>query len=214
MYPYSNPYGRSRREPDFASTFMADRYRYAPTRGQSSATQPRASQSNRSNNSPATRTPGTTTVIRPGEPHHYGTRIDRQARANLINPLCRCRNPDGHRDAWAFDGDEPYTIDNRGVPISWKQAANRVLDQYPGKIFVSWDEVHEAYRPFVHPRVYRQMMAHYNNLRMSIAMGHELIISPHQETLQFYGGDGHARNAVTEDGLRTMVQRPGRAGRS
>jgi hypothetical protein len=208
MNPYNNPFSGSRREPEFARMFMASRNHYQPTHAQNSGTQPRASQSNRSNASPATGTSGTTTVIRPGEPHHYGTKLDREARANIINPLCRCRNPDSHRDAWADDGDGPWQADNRGMPISWKQTMNRVLDCYPGKTSVSWEEQYEAYQIILHPSSSRHMMDHYRSTNYHVRMGGRMMISPYQDTVQHYGGDGHARNNVTEDGLRTMIQRP------
>jgi hypothetical protein len=181
---------------------------YQPNRGQSSGTQPRASQSNQSNVSPATRMTGTTTVVRSGEPHHYGTKLDREAQANIVNPLCRCRNPDSHRDAWTRNGDEPWLADNRGMPISWKQTMNRILDCHPSKTSVSREEQFEAFQTILHPSSSRIMMDDYRQKNYHVRMGGRMRISPHQDKIQHYGGDGHARNAITEDGLRTMVQRP------
>ncbi|KAF1917657.1 hypothetical protein BDU57DRAFT_405333, partial [Ampelomyces quisqualis] len=63
----------------------------------------------------------------PGEPHHFGTTLDRQA-SNIDNPLCRCQNPESHGDAWAFTGSLSWMTDTRGRRMSWRELVNRVLE--------------------------------------------------------------------------------------
>ncbi|KAF2027338.1 hypothetical protein EK21DRAFT_22446, partial [Setomelanomma holmii] len=67
----------------------------------------------------------------PGEPHYYDTRLDRR-RALVVNPLCRCSNPDSHNNAWAWAGElaAHFAQDLPGHWISWQDLSNRVLDHY------------------------------------------------------------------------------------
>jgi hypothetical protein len=153
---------------------------------------------------------GTTKLIRPGDPHYHGTTIHREE-GTATNFLCRCNKPTSHKDAWAATDRNPYAIDSRGIPITWKQTANRVLD-HCGKIEVSREEEHRAYRHVLSDRSYQRLKNHYYELNEGIAMGAEVIISPYQGNVVHHNGDGHAQNHITEGGLRTMYNTPGREG--
>ncbi|KAF2832404.1 hypothetical protein CC86DRAFT_270882, partial [Ophiobolus disseminans] len=65
----------------------------------------------------------------PGDPHYYGTRLDRTA-GLIVNSLCRCQNPDSHGNAWAFDGNAFQARAMDGRVMMWKDLANKVLDHY------------------------------------------------------------------------------------
>jgi hypothetical protein len=63
-----------------------------------------------------------TQIIRPSEPHHFGSRTDYVC-GEVICTLCRCKDPDSHGDA--------YTMldSHRGKDIrDWQEAKGRMLD--------------------------------------------------------------------------------------
>lgn len=147
-----------------------------------------------------------TTAVQPREPHYFGVRIDRQ-RALALGNLCRCQNPAGHGDAWSVDY-EDLDMDIHGNWLSWRELANRVLD-HCGKPTVTRKEEYESYRYILHPMCYRDRMQDYHRVNRHVGMGGHVMCSPFEATMQFHGGDGHVRNNVTENGVRTMVNRPG-----
>jgi hypothetical protein len=200
MYPNRNPYG--------SMTFMAGQGSYRHTRSQHGAPDQRAFQSGPSDRSPTSAR--TTTIIRPGEPHYGGARLDRNA-GKLVSNLCRCQNPMGHGDAFAYHATR-YAPDRRGVMNSWMEMSNRALS-HCGKTQISREEEAEANRHIMHPEAYRRYMVRYNHINRRVARGEPVFVCADQEALQFHNADGHVQNNVTEGGLRTVFNRPEGSGR-
>jgi hypothetical protein len=128
-------------------------------------------------------------MVRPGESHYYGTRLDCRA-AFVIHPLCRCNNPNIHGNAWVIEGDTSSAMDNREIRISWKELSNRVWGHYAGRPTVSREEEHQAYRYIMHPQEYQSIMSHYRVLNWAVGRRHSITVSPHEEDLQFHNGEG------------------------
>lgn len=200
MRPGRDPIGGPSYSLSFARTFASGRGSLQSTRRISSG---------RGSQAPSAE-PRTTTVVDPGEPHYFAVRIDRAA-ARAISTLCRCRNPDRHGDAWAIN--LPHAgKDPTGRELSWKELSNRVLD-YCRKDAVNREEEHYAYQYILSPYFYRSYIRHYVQLNRQIGRGNPVILCDVTDDVQFHG-DGHVRNNVTEEGLRTVVNRPGYPGSS
>jgi len=207
MYPNRSSYGGSRQGPGFAGTFVPGRGTFQNTRVAGSRRDAPSGPPSR-----ADAPPGTTMVVRPGEPHYYGTRLDR-ANALIVNPLCKCQNPQSHGNAWAFTSDEYDPVDMNGRPMLWKEVANKALDYY-GRWPITREEEFEAYRHIMHPRAYRRAKDHYHSLNRLVGRGGHVGISPYPEDVQFHNADGHAQNNITEGGLRTHFNPTGGRGGS
>jgi hypothetical protein len=189
---------------------MADESSFRLSRVQGSTSDSRRTQSYRSNDSPASEGQTTTKNVRPGDPHHYGTRLDPVA-SRAINPVCRCINPNNHGDAWAYTNTKRIK-DINGVKITWKELIHRVLDHYGDRTSATREEEHEAYRHILTPRHYIPRIEHYHWLNYEVGRGSPVMISPYEDAVQMHNEDGHARNDVTENGLQTRMERPGRGG--
>jgi hypothetical protein len=215
MYPSHNPLGGPGYNLRFAGTLMSDGGAYRPSRQQAHARDLRGPRSTRSQQPNALQ--GTTTVIQPGDPHHYGTRLDRAA-SRVINHLCRCQNPNGHRDAWAISDDYwrgCFTLDLQGRPLTWKQLSNRVLD-YCNKTDITREEELRNYRHIVHPRDCEDILDHHRDLDFHCGIGGHIVLSPYGEEdgVQAFTEDGHVRNNVTSEGLRTVYNPTVQGGQS
>lgn len=195
MLPGRRTLGSPYYDPTFARTFASGRASLQGTRRAGGGQNPQGPSA----------TTGRTTVIAPGDPHYFGARIDRAA-ARAISTLCRCRNPDGHGDAWAMIIPRAG-IDLRGRQLSWKDLSNRVLD-HCRKDTVNREEEYEAYQYILTPYFYYRYMRHYHEFNRAIGAGAPIILSDTADAVQFHG-DGHVRNHVTEEGLRTVVNLPG-----
>lgn len=213
MFPSRNPYGFPSPnscggpgpEAAFARTVMVTPGSSRQTRGQSHMTNSRPRPVNPPQGYAAPS--GTTIVVQPGEPHHFGTTLDHRD-PNIVNPLCRCQNPESHGDAWAFTGNLSWMIDTQGRRMTWKELATRVLQHY-GKTHISLDEQHQAYRTILTPAGYRSRMRYWQELRGAVGRGEPITISPHSQNLQFHNADRHVQNHVTEGGLRTVLDGQG-----
>lgn len=71
---------------------------------------------------------GRTQIVRPGEPHHFGSGSDSYSGAIFVT-LCRCSVPFSHGDAYTMLN-SPRGHDIYGVPIDWQEAKKRMLDHY------------------------------------------------------------------------------------
>jgi len=210
MYPNRSSYGGSRRGPGFTGTFVTGRGPSQNSRFPGSRREEPPRQPSRSG-APAQHG-GMTTIVRPGEPHYFGTRLDRQ-NALVVNPLCRCQDPASHGNAWAFADNEPHGFDMNQRPMLWAELANKALDHY-GRSQITREEEWEAYRHIMHPGYYRGAKDHYHHLNRVVGRGGHVYISPYPEDLQFHNADGHAQNNITEGGLRTHFNPTGGRGGS
>jgi hypothetical protein len=203
MYPSRNPFGGSGYDPRFAGTFMSGGGGSRPSQQQRLPTNQQGPRSTRSQQPDAPQ--GTITSITPGDPHYYGTRLDRAA-AKAINTLCRCQNPGSHTDAWAFSDDMPpgyYARDQQYRPLTWRQVSNRVLD-ICNKAEVSREEELETYRYILHPRECEGLWEHHRHLDFIVGIGGHIVLTPYGDGVQAFTGDGHVRNNITSEGLRTQ----------
>lgn len=124
-FPSHNPYSGTRPDAAFTPTFMVPQSSFRSTRGQGLLANLRLRPVNGAEEHATSS--GTTIVVQPGEPHNFGTTPDRRT-PTIVNPLCRCQNPESHGNAWAFTGNYSWMVDTHGRRMSWKELANRVLD--------------------------------------------------------------------------------------
>lgn len=143
---------------------------YQPSR----TTEPRQIEGTRSSCRPhgSTQPGDTTTDIRPGDPHHYGTRLDRRA-SRLLGMLCKCNNPRGHGDAFAYT--EDGTNDINGKRISWKEMANRMLAHHR-RTEITWEQMLEAARYIMHPEAFQDYSAKYREVIDAIRRGAPAVV--------------------------------------
>jgi hypothetical protein len=152
-----------------------------------------------------TNTGGRTTIVRPGEPHWFGTRADFQ-NCRLVNNLCRCQNPDAHGDAWKVE--LPGWYDISGRPTTVQQIHHRILDHY-GTATVAQEQELVAYRLFCAPCLADSLTRNIRSVEFGISMGIAPRLSPHADVTHYYG-DGHAQDYLGQGGLQTVM--PGRRG--
>lgn len=160
MYPYGTPFGQSCPDPRFGRTFVPGR---GPNPRQPThvvGPRPEAPRETSRSSAPA-QEGGRTTVVRPRETPRYGTRIDQSGTrmGRVINPLCRCQNPNSHGDAWAFTGDALQVRDVHGRRMTWAEHANKAIDHH-GRFPISRREELEAYRYVLHPASYACLNYH------------------------------------------------------
>jgi hypothetical protein len=115
-------HGNSRREPSGFQPNPVNSGRRTEVSRQAAAQGARASSAR-----PAqpTNSGGRSTIVRPGQPHWFGTRVDFQ-NGRFINTLCRCQDPNSHGDACIAEIDE--WRDSAGHPTTVEQTLNRILD--------------------------------------------------------------------------------------
>lgn len=140
-----------------------------------------------------------------GQPHYTGARAVRSAgRIECI--ICRCLNPDGHGDAFTFDSEE-YADDKNGNPISWNTAMNRILNLYRMNS-ITRQEAIAKYHEIMSPESAGDYARIERESDEKIQRGEDLQISPYTT---WHNHDGHRRPHLTEEGVRTVFQRPGQS---
>jgi hypothetical protein len=147
---------------------------------------------------------GKTVVVRPGEPHHYGSRPDYE-RGEMLCTLCRCHNPDSHGDAYTMLN-SPRGNDIKGRPIDWQEAKKRMLDHY-GK-----DQISHAEELAAAPYVYDAEMARIvlnveEDIKKSIREGYDILVNTHGNNVNWHNDDGHAKPYLTQEGAKTKFSR-------
>lgn len=139
-----------------------------------------------------------TTIVRPGVPHYFGTRVDLQ-NFRFINIMCRCQDPMSHGSAWTIEGREMPDINGR--IINYQQFMNRVLDHF-GTSTVTYEQHKTAWRLFLHPII----AGHYEDgdqgIDLNVRAGRSVGIA---EDATYHNEDGHAQAFVGTQGIRTMT---------
>lgn len=212
MFPNRNPYGGYGRASRGMQGFQPTIFAVGDTSRRQGRSQQVTSSNGRETSSPSNAQPaqsGRTTIVRPGQPHYFGTRIDNR-NCRIINNMCRCQTPDSHGDAFTIEM-EGYE-DVAGRPITYQTLMNRILDHY-GTPTVSNEQETAAYRILASPSINAVREINERNLRMCIRMGIPIFINPHAESVTFHNGDGHAQNFVGERGLQTRLSPPSDRGR-
>jgi hypothetical protein len=148
MVPSHNLYGGygglSRGISGFQRTLIAG---HGPYRRQGSSFSERETAS-RSNVNAQLAQSGRTTIVQPGQPYYFGTRVDKE-HCRFINNLCRCHDPNSHGNAWT--GEVGGGIYREGRPITFLNLMHRVLDPC-GTTTVSLDQEIVARMVILHTR--------------------------------------------------------------
>lgn len=149
---------------------------------------------------------GRTQIIRPGEPHHFGSAIDTYS-GSVIVTLCRCSNPYSHGDAYTMLN-SPRGYDMNGQPIDWQEGKRRMLDHYGrGTQQISHQQELDAI-PYVFDSVTaRDMFEMDREIREKIRMGGSIMVNTQGNRTSWHNEDGHAKNHVTDQGAKTVIER-------
>lgn len=144
------------------------------------------------------------TLVRPHQPHIYGTRINR-ALGRIESTLCRCPDPNSHGDAFTLDS--PYGTSLAGQPLTYQQGWTALLDYY-GKDAISDLEVRAAEKYVLDQATVERAERQYRLYEEGVRLGASLELRPNL-AVTYYNGDGHSQPHITEDGLRTRMDRSG-----
>lgn len=149
---------------------------------------------------------GRTQIIRPGEPHHFGSATDTYS-GSVIVTLCRCSNPHSHGDAYTMLN-SPRGHDINGQPIDWQEGKRRMLDHYGrGTQQISHQQELDAI-PYVFDSVTaRDMFETDRDIREKIRMGGSIMVNTQGNRTCWHNEDGHAKNHVTDQGAKTVIER-------
>ncbi len=144
---------------------------------------------------------GKSLVIRPGEPHHYGTKID-NAVGRLNCTLCRCRTPMAHGDAYTMLS-SPRGIDIQGFPIDWQTAKNRMLDYYNFAEQITHDQEIEAIPYIFDQDTAAAMLKNEEEIRDAAKDGRGVSVNAEGNMVNWHNEGERRREDVTEGGLKT-----------
>jgi hypothetical protein len=147
---------------------------------------------------------GKTCIVRPGEPHHFGSRPDYE-RGEMLCTLCHCRNPDSHGDAYTMlNSPRGNGIDGR--PINWQEVKMRMLDHH-GKGQISHAEEIAAVPYVFDAATAREALDTEEEIKKGIRDGAEIYVNVQGNTVNWHNNDGHAKPYLTEEGAKTQITR-------
>jgi hypothetical protein len=143
-----------------------------------------------------------TRLVRPGEPHHFGSRTDHQ-RGEVMCTTCRCSDPDSHSDAYTMlNSPRGYDINNK--PIDWQEAKNRMLDFY-GKCQISHQEEMEAIPHVFSAETAAIALRHEEELRKAARKGQDIHVNVNGNNVNWFTERGRAKPYITSEGVKTQV---------
>ncbi|KAH7412260.1 hypothetical protein DE146DRAFT_751389 [Phaeosphaeria sp. MPI-PUGE-AT-0046c] len=124
---------------------------------------------------------GRTQIVRPGEPHHFGSSSDSYS-GSIFVTLCRCANPISHGDAYTMLN-SPRGNDISGRPIDWQEAKRRMLDHFgPGTQQISHQQEVDAI-PYVYDATTaRNMLVLERELEENVRAGASVMVNTEGNT--------------------------------
>jgi hypothetical protein len=147
-----------------------------------------------------------TRIVRPGEPHHFGSWTDHQ-KGQVMCTTCRCSNPDSHGDAYTML-DSPRGYDINHMPIDWQQVKNRMLDHH-GKEQISHQQEIEAV-PFVFDaETAIRAWQHEKELCKAARNGQSIHVNVLGNNMGWFTEGGQAKSHITSEGAKTQNNRDG-----
>jgi hypothetical protein len=146
---------------------------------------------------------GQTTIVRPGQPHYFNTRIDYD-RCEAFRTMCRCQNPDSHGNAWTTTIIKGYDKNNN--LLSSQDLAHQILDRV-GTPTVSHEVARAMWPHIMCAEDAEDMEAHERYIERAIRRGKPIYL-PIPETVTHYNGDGHAQQVIGQNGLQTRITGP------
>ena len=143
-------------------------------------------------------------IIRPGEPHHFGNRVDRTV-GEVVCTLCRCRTPMAHGDAYTMlSSPRGRALD--GSPIDWQTGKAWMLSHY-GKEQISHREEIAAIPYVFEAQTAQRMLDAEEHLKSAVRAGWNVGVNVRDNNVSWHNEGGRERSDVTEAGLKTRVHR-------